>query len=242
MTYKAAGTHSGLPSGDVARSKPGGGNAVLAAARVDGWGRGAAEGRGCGPREAPRAPGLRGGAGPAQGAQGSRRARRRASGPQPAELPSAQRGPRPPGPSAARRTGEHICGVAGFQAGHPSSACTLTRRSSPTRRPRPFQERALAAAQASAQGDSPDSSVNFASSLALFSCFLLIQKKQRPAVPSTPTLALAGPSLWFGRRSSWACLGGGGREGDAQGPHGAQPATAHPQPTPASVSPPGTLV
>lgn len=171
-----------------------------------------------------------------------RRGRRGPGGPQPAELPSAQRGPRPPGPSAARRTGEHICGVAGFQAGHPSSACTLTRRSSPTRRPRPFQERALAAAQASAQGDSPDSSVNFASSLALFSCFLLIQKKQRPAVPSTPTLALAGPSLRFGRRSSWACLGGGGREGDAQGPHGAQPATAHPQPTPASVSPPGTLV
>lgn len=171
-----------------------------------------------------------------------RRGRRGPGGPQPAELPSAQRGPRPPGPSAARRTGEHICGVAGFQAGHPSSACTLTRRSSPTRRPRPFQERALAAAQASARGDSPDSSVNFASSLALFSCFLLIQKKQRPAVPSTPTLALAGPSLRFGRRSSWACLGGGGREGDAQGPHGAQPATAHPQPTPASVSPPGTLV
>lgn len=66
---------------------------------------------------------------------------------------------------------EQICGVEGFQASHLS--CTvniLTRRSSHARRPHPLQE-SSGGGPGAAQGDLPDSPLNFALFLALVPVF-----------------------------------------------------------------------
>lgn len=64
-----------------------------------------------------------------------------------------------------------------------------------------LSERVLEAVQGSAQGDLPDSSLNFAPSLAPFPGFLLIQKKQQQTVPSPlPPPASSLPAVWQGKR------------------------------------------